>query len=186
MPKIEASPSGAPHRLGTLETNAYLAGLVQDLQENFNKVIQLTAHLRQTEARMELAEKHLCLTRDHLALAIAEAEDFSPSDWEGLFEKTRFVGVRLADACAVILQDRKKLVPEELLRALNHGNYRFRTSAPLREIHAALIKHPHVERDQEGNYVWTAPREEQLPMRLRIERVATAILPPDQVEAVKK
>jgi len=153
---------------GTLETSAYLNGLSADLEENLKRVIGLTKHLREIEARMELAEKHLCLTREHLAMAIREAEDVVPANWGQLFARTRFVGVRLADACAAVVQERKKLGPDELLRALNNGNYRFRTSAPLREIHAALLKHPHVERDQSGNYVWTAPREKQIPMRLRV------------------
>ena len=63
-----------------------------------------------------------------------------PRDWNKRLSEAQFVGLRLAESCLEILRERKKAKPDELRDALNHGTYRFRTSAPLREIHAALLK----------------------------------------------
>src|SRR5262249_1895110 len=67
------------------------------------------------------------------------------------------------------LREHKRLTREELLEELNHGMFRFRTSSPLREIHAALLRHPHVKKTGH-TYIWNAPPEKQIPMRLRVAK----------------
>ena len=128
----------------------------------------LTGELLGMEARIELSEKTLCLTRDHFKMMITKTQDAMPNDWSEALMSVRYVGIRLADACAKSLQQHTKMTPDELLRDLNNGMFRFRTNSPLREIHAALLRHPHVKRTASG-YTWTAPpTEKQLPMRLRV------------------
>lgn len=158
------------HTHTTHESTAYLGGLFQEFCELTKKYNDLTGHLLSLEARIELAEKTLCLTRDHFAMTIARTQDAVPNDWSKVLNSVRFVGVRLADACAKSLQEHGKMTPEKLLRDLNDGMFRFRTNSPLREIHAALLRHPYV-RKSGGVYTWVAPpAEKQLPMRLRVVR----------------
>jgi hypothetical protein len=153
----------------TYESTSYLQGLFTEFKEQTQKYNSLTGQLLSLEARIELAEKTLCLTRDHFAMTIAKTQDSVPNDWSKVLNTVRFVGVRLADACAKSLQEHKKLTPEQLLRDLNDGMFRFRTNSPLREIHAALLRHPYVKRNGAGAYIWVAPpAEKQLPMRLRV------------------
>jgi hypothetical protein len=135
MPKKKKRPSEP-----TNEVESYLRGLFQEFQAQLVKYGDLTSQLMSLESRIELAEKMVCLTRDHLALATRESDSTMPRDWEKLLSQARFVGMKLADSCVEILRERKKAKPEELRDALNHGTFRFRTSAPLREIHAALLK----------------------------------------------
>jgi hypothetical protein len=125
---------------GTNEVESYLHGLFHEFQGQLHKYHALTGELMSLESRIELAEKMVCLTRDHLAMATKESDSTMPRDWDKLLSQARFVGLRLADSCLEVLRERKRAKPEELRDALNDGTYRFRTSAPLREIHAALLK----------------------------------------------
>jgi len=163
----------------TTEATAYLGGLFGEFQEQTAKYHSLTAHLLSLEAQIELAEKTLCLMRDHLAMAIEKTEGAVPNDWEKVLHKVRFVGVRLADACNVVLQEKKKLTSEQLLHELNDGMYRFRTNAPLREIHAALLKQSFVEK-RGSTYVWIGTPEQQMPLRMRVVSTTQVI---DQTSA---
>lgn len=158
----------------TTEATAYLGGLFGEFQEQTKKYHSLTHHLLSLEAQIELAEKTLCLMRDHLAMAIEKTEGALPNDWEKVLHKVRFVGVRLADACNVLLQGKKKLTPEQLLHELNDGMYRFRTNAPLREIHAALLKQTFVEK-RGSIYVWLGTPEQQMPLRMRVVNTTQVI-----------
>lgn len=152
----------------THESTAYLEGLFQAFREHVAEYNRLTAMLLQLEARIELAEKTLSLTRDHFAMTINHTEGAVPHEWDKVLANVRFVGVRLADACVALLKEgkNKKLTPEELLTQLNSGMFRFRTNSPLREIHAALLKQSSVKRS--GAYwAWTGTAE-QMPLRLRV------------------
>ena len=91
-----------------------------------------------------------------------------------VFNKIRFVGVRLADACQALLQEKKKLTPEQLLSALNDGMYRFRTNSPLREIHAALLKQTWADKVGAA-YVWKGGTEQQMPLRMRVVNTTEVI-----------
>ncbi len=152
----------------THESTAFLRGLFSELREQQAKYCDLTGQLLGLEARIELSEKTLCLTRDHFAMTVAKTEDALPNDWSKVLQSVRYVGVRLADACVKSLEEHKKMTPEQLLRDLNDGMFRFRTNSPLREIHGALLRNPNVKRSS-GSYVWIAPPEaKQLPMRMRV------------------
>jgi len=151
----------------TLEASAFLSGLFTHFEAQRCSYNDLIVDLRRVEARIELEEKTLALTREHLQMAMADTEGtVIPLIWRDALKSVRFVGVRLADACVAVLQERKRLTQEELTDELNRGNFRFRTNSPFREIHAALLKNPQIERDGQ-TYIWTAPREKQITMRLR-------------------
>lgn len=174
MPKTKDRKSmntstGPPeNKHATHESTAFLNGLFTELVEQVSKYHYQTSELLALEARIEISEKMLCLTRDHFVMTIDNTQDALPNDWDEVLRKVRFVGVRLADACMNSLQEHKRLTPEQLLADLNNGMFRFRTNSPLREIHAALLRHPYVKREK-GSYVWVAPPEaQQIKMRLRV------------------
>ena len=142
------------------ESSSYLGGLFQELHEQTNKYQRLTQELLNLEARVALAEKTVCLTRDHMSLEIEQSDSSAPNDWAAILNKFRFVGIRLADACMAILKENRKMTPQEILVELNKGMYRFRTSSPLREIHAALLRQSLVTKEDQY-WVWTGGEEEQ-------------------------
>jgi hypothetical protein len=169
----------------TLESQAYMQGLFADFAEQMNRYKSFITQLLAVEARLDLAEKTLCLTREHLQITMASTEGMElPSEWKKTLAQMRFVGVRLADACVTLLQKHKTMSPNQLMDALNEGTFRFRTNSPFREIHAALLRHPHVER-KGSDFVWTAPAEEQLPMRLRVVRRELIPVDAKEIDASK-
>jgi hypothetical protein len=149
----------------TSASDAFLRGLHGEFVEQVNRYHGLTAHLLELEARVELAEKQLCLTRDHFKMVIEKTEGAIPHDWETVLKQVRFVGVRIADACVALLSERKKMTPVELLDALNRGMFRFRTNTPLREIHAALLRQQHVKRIGDV-WIWEGPDMDQMKLTL--------------------
>src|SRR5260370_4671575 len=122
-----------------LEATSFLRGLFDEFQQQKERYANMTAGLLSLEARIELAEKTLCLTRDHLAMSIEKTDSAVPNDWTKILNSVRFVVRRLADAGVTLLQDHGTMTPKEILTALNNGMFRFRTNSPLREIHAALL-----------------------------------------------
>jgi hypothetical protein len=157
-----------PATVATHEAQSWIDGLFQEFSRHVDRYNELTGLQLSLQARLELSEKTLCLTRDHLASAIAQAGAAgAPCNWKPLFNEVRFVGVRLVDACTTLLQEQKKLTSEQILKGLNAGMFRFRTNSPLREIHAALIQQRRRTKKVGDTYVWLGG-EEQIPMRLRM------------------
>jgi len=140
------------------EANSYLAGLFEELRQQAAKYQALTGQLLNLEARVELAEKTVCLTRDHLVMEIGKSDSSTPHDWVGTLNDFRFAGVRLVDACMTLLQENKHMTPQEILVGLNRGMFRFRTSSPLREIHAALLRQTFAKKEDQV-WVWTGTPE---------------------------
>jgi hypothetical protein len=162
MPKKEPT--------STLESTAYMEGLFSDFAQQVRRYHELTAAQLGIEARLELAEKTLILTRDHLKMVLDTTEGAEKSEflarWKDKSKDVRFVGMRLLDVCVALLKEHKKLTPQRLLDAINAGTFRFRTNSPLREIHAALLRHAGVRRD--GNhYIWDGPTDGQVKQTTR-------------------
>jgi len=132
------------------ESNSYLAGLFEELRQQAAKYQALTGQFLSLEARVGLAEKTLCLTRDHLVMEIGKSDSSTPRDWVATLNGFRFAGVRLVDACMTLLQENKVMTPQELLVSLNRGMFRFRTSSPLREIHAALLRQNFAKKEDQS------------------------------------
>jgi hypothetical protein len=171
--QLEKQTSEKPENINyTMEATAFVRGLFREFQEQTQKYHSLTAQLFALEGQIELVEKTLCLTRDHLAMTIRNTESAAPHDWDKVFHKVRFVGVRLADACKVLLQEKQKLTPEGLLAGLNEGMFRFRTNSPQREIHAALLRQSFAKKVG-GAYEWLGEAEQQMPLRMRAMRPRT-------------
>lgn len=161
-----ANPKSGPEGQAALEATSFLRGVFSEFQQQKERYANMTAGLLSLEARIELVEKTLCLTRDHLAMSIEKTDSAIPHDWAKILNSVRFVGMRLADACMALLKEQGKMSPKEILSALNSGMFRFRTNSPLREIHAALLRQNSAKRV--GNaWVWTGTRE-QIPMRFRV------------------
>jgi len=138
-----------------IESTYFLGGLFTEFQNQVNRYQAMTAQLASLMAQIEIAEKTLCVVRDHLADATKEVDSAQPRDWSKVLNQVRFVGRRLADACVMLLKEHTRMTPQEILRGLNSGMFRFRTNSPLREIHAALLRHPMVSREGDS-WVWTA------------------------------
>lgn len=159
------APAEVSH-VNTMEADAYLMGLYTAFKDQAGQYEQLTAELLHLEARVDMAEKNLRLTRDHLAMSVERAEGIvPPRAWSAALAKVRFVGMRLADACVELLREKHSMKPRELLEALNSGMFRFRTSAPLREIHGALLRHPNVRRTDDQGWIWMGEGD-QLSLKL--------------------
>lgn len=159
-----------PPERTTVESTYFLRGLWTEFHDQVHKYGDLTATLREMEARVELAEKTLCLTRDHLAMTVEKTECAVPNDWGKVFNSVRFVGVRLTDACITLLREHKRLTQTELLENLNSGMFRFRTNAPLREIHAALLRQRQNVKREGDTWIWTGPEHGEVQTRLRLMR----------------
>lgn len=156
MPKTREPSKPQPVKLMTTEAMSYLSGLHDEYEEQLGRYHSLTAELHSLQARVELVEKNLCVTRDHLAMAIEKSDEDVPKEWKQRLIKARFVGMRLADACLWLLKTHKRMTYVDLLNHLNVGMFRFRTNAPAREIHGALLRQPYVKRVSDG-WMWTGP-----------------------------
>lgn len=156
MPKRKAPEVEATKKRPTSEALSWVRGLYDEFADQVVRYHELTAHLLSLQARVELVEKNLCVTRDHLALQIEKAEEGMPAAWSEKLTLTRFVGMRLSDACIELLRQHKHLTHVEMLNALNMGMFRFRTNAPGREIHGALLRQPDIKRVSDG-WLWTGP-----------------------------
>ena len=161
--KTPAKPAMVP----TLEVDGYLSGIFHELADLAKKYADLTTQDAAVKARMDRTEDHLRATRDHLVMAIKDAVDETvPGNWSDVLRTVEFVGMRLADACVVLLRAQKRMPPDKLLIDLNKGMFRFRSNTPLREIHATLLRHPMIER-VEGDWVWTGDQP-SLPMPKKV------------------
>jgi hypothetical protein len=164
----------------TNESSSYLDGLHLEYEKQMMNYIDAVTKQMQAQARVELAEKTLVLTRDHFAMAVRNTEGGRPrAIWNETLAQARFVGARLSEASVELLKEHQRLTLEHLLVLLNNGQYRFRTNTPLREIHAALLKQPGVER-QGDELVWIGGTEQQLLMRLRA--VSEPAVPQEKTE----
>lgn len=136
-----------PHEIApTLERQAFVDGLFSALDEQIAHYLQLVGQDADLHARLMLSERNLRLTRDHLNYLLSKTDEELPKGWQQKLHRIRFVGARLGDACIEILREKKTLSTRELLDQVNRGQFRFRTSAPLREINAALLRHPDIKR----------------------------------------
>jgi hypothetical protein len=169
MPKEPSADVEQPKRRTTTnESVSFIRGLYGEYEDQLKRYVDLIAHLFEIEARVEVIEKNLCVTRDHLALAIQNTDEKLPKEWCGKLRAARFVGARLADACMALLRENKKMTQEALIDALNVGMYRFRTTSPAREIHAALLRQARNVRRTEDGWEWigTDIAQKTLPLRV--------------------
>jgi hypothetical protein len=181
MPKpTETTPQ--KRRSSTNEAVSFIRGLHAEFSEQLSRYTDLIAHLFELEARIEVVEKNLIVTRDHFALAITNCEERVPSEWTSELARSRFVGVRLADACMALLRERKRMTQDQMVDALNMGQFRFRTNSPAREIHAGLLAHKkNVKRVADG-WVWVGEDDTQSVLPLRAVRRPTP--PEPRVERI--
>lgn len=162
----ELALKGLPRaqRASTLERKAFVEGLLLELREQMLKYLDLTRALATTQARLSIVERNLRLTRDHLQMTLSTTDEEVPENWREVIKRVRFVGARLGDACVTVLSEVGSMTTAQLLTALNSGQFRFRTATPLREINAALLRQPQV--DRQGD-IWTfKPATESVPQEV--------------------
>jgi hypothetical protein len=174
-PAAAAEPTLKRHTV-TNESVSFIRGLYGEYEDQLKRYVGQIALLFEIEARVVVIEKNLCVTRDHLKIAIRNTDERLPKEWCEKLRIARFVGVRLADACVSLLREKKKMTHDELVDALNHGMYRFRTAAPAREIHAALLRQTHNVRRTETGWEWIGAEAAQKTLPLRKVRTAAVRL----------
>ena len=134
-------------RQPSVERQGFVAGLFDALREQLDRHLTLVRQLATLQGKVQVSERNLALTRDHLqALLEDTADEMVPEGWEDVLSRVRFVGVRLGSACLALLREHDALSTEELEIKLNEGQFRFNTGTPLREINAALLRQRHVVR----------------------------------------
>ncbi len=144
----------------TLERRAFVEGLFHELDEQLRRYSGLIDKLFQLEARVQVNERTLKATRDHLLAALNDVGEEVPDNWESVLCRVRFLGMRLADACVEILKERGSVTMEELREELDNGMFRFNTPTPMREINAALLRQQHVRREGD-RWVYESPASEE-------------------------
>ena len=163
MPTDKGDANGKQMRLErrsvTVERVGYVDGLFNELEEQLHRYVAFTRQHQKVLAQLEIAEDTVQAIRGYIDTQLANTEEEVPVGWEMLLKKVRFVGARLGEACTEVLKDRTSLNHVELCDELNNGQFRFRTAHPLREINAALLRHPKINKEGD-NYTAThsAPR----------------------------
>ena len=139
-------------RIPSIERVGYVEGLLQELDSQTKHHIQLVQQLAEWQARTDISERNLRLTRDHLLSTLESTKEDVPSNWREATSRVRFVGVRLGDAAMEVLKSHTHpLTVEEVEASLNEGQFRFRTGHPKREIHAALLRQRAAQRNAEDD-----------------------------------
>ena len=151
MPTDNGDANGKQMRLErrsvTVERLGYVDGLFNELEEQLHRYVEFTRQHQKVLAQLEIAEDTVQAIRGYIYTQLANTEEEVPAGWEMLLKKVRFVGARLGEACTEVLKDRTSLNHVELCDELNHGQFRFRTAHPLREINAALLRHPKINKE---------------------------------------
>lgn len=146
----------------SLEEMSYISGLYNEFLFEKAHYHELVSQLMEAQGRVELAEGRLRLTRDHMIHRIGRSPLLAPKEWREQFLDVQFVGVRAGDACLMVLSEKGNASTEELVEALNNGGFRFRSNAPAREVHAAMIRQPNVRKEGE-QWVYTGSKPVTLP-----------------------
>lgn len=156
-------PDVVPSRPGpSLERQEFVHGLFEELNGQLEHHLELVGELSRIQGRLEVGERALTATRDYLLAALeSTADEHVPGDWREILDQVRFVGVRLGVACADLLEEHGPLTTEELHAHLNSGQFRFRSSTPLREIHGALIRNSRARKEDE-RWHYVPPEEEAM------------------------
>lgn len=144
----------------SLERYEFVTGLFEELHEQLTRHLTHVKDLSRAQGRIEVGERALVATRDYL-LSILEttADEHVPEDWRDILDQVQFIGVRLGVACTDLIERHGPLTIEELHARLNDGQFRFRTSTPLREINAALIRNSRARKEGE-RWVYVRPTED--------------------------
>jgi hypothetical protein len=146
FPVTTAKPKA---QTATLERQAFVDGLFAELKHLLDHHLRMVREHAGLQAKIMITEKNIKFTKEHLFMLLSDTPEQVPKNWEKTLENVRFIGARLGDACLTILKEKKSVTTDEMLGALNNGQFRFRTGYPLREIHAALLRHPDVRREND-------------------------------------
>ena len=153
----------------TNERMGFVEGLFGELESQLLRYIGCVRDHQRLQAQIEVVENALQTTRNYIRTQLADTEEEVPVDWELLLKRVRFVGYRLGDASVEVIKEAGTINTHALLDALNNGQFRFRTGHPLREINAALLRAPHVYREDD---FWVYDETRRKARRLeRIERI---------------
>lgn len=149
LPGIGASRTVSAERMG------FMNGLIAQLREQMDRYTQLVEKMAEIEARLAVSERTIQTTRDFILQEQQEnPAEMRPASYATIMASVRYIGVRIGTACVDALRDLGSASTEELEDHLNGGGFRFRSGTPLREINAALMRHPRARRiDDKWTYV---------------------------------
>lgn len=129
----------------TEDRQAFIEALQAQIAERREALDIARSELAKAQANYELAVKMYMAVRDHI-LALMTDEDRKKFNWSNI-NVYRHLGKRIGEVILEVLDERQEpLTLEEIQLELEDGGFDFHSKTPLREINAALINHPRVER----------------------------------------
>ena len=124
-----------------------IGGMFAELRERAERHAAAAAEAERLERVVAHGERRLAAAGEHL-LAVLEAEGMeAPAGWRDALLRARMAGASAGEACAILLEEHGPATAAGLKTMLERAGFRFRGAAPLREIHAALIRNSRVRRD---------------------------------------
>jgi len=124
------------------------------------------------KAELDYAEQSLKLARDRFVLDWerdpGDSSSPIPHDLWNILNSVRLLGFPAAEACKRAVETIQPTTSDEIAEWIEDQGYRFTSSAPAREVNAALIKQPSVARDANGKWVWVDDTSKPLTRRERI------------------
>ena len=123
----------------SLEEVAYVQGVYKAFRKQVNEYAVLIEQLLELQGKVVLAEKQVKVARDHLCMVIERTGGVAPKDWDTTLASVRFVNMRLAEACLALLEENRVMTTKQLIRALDHGMYRWRTNTPIRGSQCRIV-----------------------------------------------
>src|SRR5215831_1378438 len=73
---------GSAARPRTIERSGFVCGLLQELQEQTVRYVEFVGEMAHLQARIEIAERNVRLTREHLESVLGRTNERVPADWE--------------------------------------------------------------------------------------------------------
>ncbi len=131
----------------------YLSERISEAESNLSDLAKEKANI---EERIKAAEQELQIIRSFYNVE-AERLGIAPEvATTGPSSRTRFVGRWARDACHAVLRENKRMTKDEIVEALRKGGFDFEGKSPLRVVHFALIRDPHVRMHASGLCEWVS------------------------------
>lgn len=77
-----------------------------------------------------------------------------------IIEGTKFSNVKnLAEACAILIKEKKEMTIKQIIKALQEGGFDFKTEKPGRALFFAIYRNPNIKKTEKGTYKWVGSKE---------------------------
>lgn len=76
-----------------------------------------------------------------------------------IIEGTKFSNVKnLAEACAILIKEKKEMTIIQIIKALQEGGFDFKTKKPGRALFFAIYRNPNIKKTKKGTYKWVGSK----------------------------